>query len=182
VLLDYANLQAELKARLAGKRIHLKQGAITPRDFEVYTSGKNLIVGVTFNGDAPGLLLNTHGTIYFTGVPVFDPKTHILSIKDFNYTRQVDNILVHAATWVLQDSMRSQMQARMNWDLTPYVEKEKADSQNFLNKPLGKGFNMSGNLDDLNISDLQLQADGIVVGLVAQGKLAIAATQIIPGD
>jgi hypothetical protein len=173
VVLDYTALVHELKARLVGKRIHVDRGVIIPTDLEIYTSGHYLAVGVTFQGDAAGLLLDTRGTVYFTGIPVLDTKTNVVSVREFNYTRQVDNPLVHTATWVMRESLRSKLERHLAWDLNEAISKARADATRFLNRPLDKGLVMSGECTALQVSDLHLQTEGMIVELEARGHVTI---------
>jgi hypothetical protein len=173
VLADYRGLEAELREALAGRRIELERGAITPTDFRLYTSGRSLVIGVDFNGDAPGFWFDTRGTVYFTGEPRFDPQTRILSIEQFTFTRRLNNPLLSTATWVLQDSLRTQMQQRLTWDLGERLRQGAGRLSEQLNQPLGDELRLSGAVEHLNLTGIECRAEGIHIGLEARGQLKV---------
>jgi hypothetical protein len=173
VLADYRGLEAELRRELAGRRIELDRGAITPTDFRLYTSGRSLVVGVDFQGDAPGFWFDTRGTVYFTGEPRFDPQTRILSIERFAFTRRLNNPLLSTATWVLQDSLRAQMQQRLTWDLGERLREGAGKLSEQLNQPLGDELQLSGAVEHLNLTGIECRAEGIHIGLEARGQLKV---------
>ncbi|HXG29337.1 MAG TPA: DUF4403 family protein [Nevskiales bacterium] len=173
VLADYRGLEAELREELAGRRIVLDRGAITPTDFRLYTSGRRLVIGVDFNGDAPGFWFDTRGTVYFTGEPRFDPQTRMLSIEQFGFTRRLNNPLLSIATWVLQDSLRTQMQRRLTWDLGERLREGALRLSEQLNQPLGKELRLSGAVEHLNLTGIECRAEGIHIGLEARGQLKV---------
>ncbi|MGH8454184.1 MAG: DUF4403 family protein, partial [Nevskiales bacterium] len=177
VLADYKGLAAKLHEELAGRRIALARGAITPNDFTLYTSGHSLVIGVDFSGDAPGFWLDTRGTVYFTGEPHFDPETRILRIEDFHFTRRLNNPLLSTATWVLQDSLREQMQGRLAWNLNERLKDGARDLSAQLNKPLGDDLRLSGQVDHLNLTDIECRSEGIQIGLEARGQLKVTLAE-----
>ncbi len=171
VMAGYRGLEAELREALVGRRIELERGAITPTDFRLYTSGRSLVVGVDFNADAPGFWFDTRGTVYFTGEPRFDPQTRILSIEHFGFTRRLSNPLLSTATWVLQDSLRAQMQQRLTWDLGERLREGADKLSRQLNQPLGDELRLSGSVEHLNLTGVECRAEGIHIGLEARGQL-----------
>ncbi len=177
VLADYKGLADKLREELSGREIQLERGAITPTDFTLYTSGRSLVVGVEFSGDAPGFWLDTSGTVYFTGEPRFDPQTRILRIENFQFTRRLNNPLLLTATWVLHDSLREQMQARLRWDLNDRLHDGARDLSERLNKPLGKDLRLSGQVEHLNLTGVECRAEGIQIGLEVRGQLKVTVAE-----
>ncbi|MCI0354714.1 MAG: DUF4403 family protein, partial [Acidobacteria bacterium] len=175
VRLNYQGLLAELRAAQTGREIRLERGSVTLRDFEAYTSGRDLVLGVRFKGDAPGWWWDTLGTVYFTGTPVYDADTRQLRVENFNFTRQVDNPLVGTASWVLQDSLRQYLSQQLVWDATEHILRAQERFNQDLNRSLGEGFQLWGEISHLNFEDLRAEAEGLAVNLRAGGELAILA-------
>lgn len=174
VLLDFAGIDASLLHKLGGRRVQLNHGALVLRGFETYASGQRLVLGVQFQ--AQGLLgdwLNTRGSVYLTGVPHYDPATRVISVSDFNFTRQVDNPLVSFASWVLQDKLRQTLGQQLQWDATGEILDAQEDLNDDLNQPLGDGLYLAGELTQLQLLDMQLTARGIVLRFDAQGQAAL---------
>lgn len=176
VLADYQGLAAEMQRKLAGQEIKLERGAITPIGFVLYTSGRRLVVGVDFKSDAPGIWLDTRGTVYFTGEPRFDPQTRILRVENFQFTRRLNNPLVSTASWVLQDSLRQQMQQRLVWDMSARLEETASDLSDLLNRPLDDDLRLDGHVDYLNLTRVECRTEGIHIGLEARGWLKVTLT------
>jgi hypothetical protein len=173
VLADYRGLAAELNQALVGRRIELERGAITPTGFQLYSSGRSLVIGVEFHSDAPGFWLDTRGTVYFTGEPRFEPQTRILRIENFDFTRRLNNPLLSTATWVLQDSLRAQLQQRLVWDLGERLQAGARKLSEQLNQPLGDKLQLSGKVEQLNLTGIECRAEGIRIGLEARGQLRV---------
>lgn len=177
VVADYRGLTERLREALAGREIALDRGAITPTDFQLYTSGRNLVVGIEFRGDAPGFWLDTRGTIYFTGEPRFNAQTRVLSIENFQFARRLNNPLVSTATWVFQDSLRDRVRERLVWDLDERLREGARDLTEQINKPLDDGLKLSGEVEHLNLTGIHCQADGIRIGLEVRGQLKLTLAE-----
>jgi hypothetical protein len=182
VLADYGGLTAKLHDKLVGRRIGLDRGTVTPTDFTLYTSGRNLVVGVGFRGDAPGFLLDTRGTVYFTGEPNFDPQTRVLRIDNFRFTRRLNNPLLTTASWVLQDSLREQMQQRLVWDLGERLQHGAHALSAQLNKSLGNDLQLKGEVMRLNLTGVECLAEGIRIGLEVRGRLRVVMAETTPAS
>lgn len=170
---DYGGLTARLRENLVGRKIQLERGSITPTDFELYTSGRDLVVGVAFRGDAPGILLDTRGTVYFTGEPRFDPATKILTIENFGFTRRLSNPLLTGASWVLQDSLRREIQHSLRWELGSKLQEGAQELTARLNQPFGDHLTLAGSVHHLNLTGIECAAEGIRLGLEVRGTLKV---------
>lgn len=173
VLADYAGLARRMNEELSGREIQLERGAITPTGFTLYTSGRSLVVGIDFRGDAPGFWMDTRGTVFFTGEPRFDPSAQILRIENFQFTRRLNNPLVSTATWVLHDSLRQKMQERLVWDLRERLSDGARKLSGQLNQPLGDDLQMTGEVTQLSLTGIHCRLEGIQIGLKVRGHLKI---------
>ncbi|MGH8528488.1 MAG: DUF4403 family protein [Nevskiales bacterium] len=176
VFVNYEGLLTELRASQTGREIELPQGTVTLRDFEAYTAGRELVIGVSFKGDADGWWWDTQGKVYFTGVPAYDPDARQLRVDNFNFTREVDNPLVRSATWILQDRLRQEVAQQLVWDVTDSILRAQEEFNQDLNRSLGEGMQLWGEVIYLNFEDLRTEAEGMAVNLRAGGELAILPT------
>ncbi len=173
VFLNYEGLIAELRARQKGREIALPQGKVTLRDFEAYTAGRELVIGVSFSADAEGWWWDTLGKVYFTGVPAYDADARQLRVGNFNFTRRVNNPLVQSASWILQDRLRQEVARELVWDVTDTILRAQDEFNADLNRSLGEGMQLWGEVAYLNFEDLRTEAEGMAVNLRAGGELAI---------
>lgn len=180
ILADYVGLAEKMHEEISGRAIQLEQGSITPTGFTLYTSGRSLVVGIDFDGDAPGFWMDTRGTVYFTGEPRFDPSEQILRIENFQFTRRLNNPLVSTATWVLQDSLRQKMQEKLVWNLRERLTEGASKLSGQLNQPLGDDLVLTGEVSQLSLTDIHCREQGIQIGLQARGRLKVGLVQHEP--
>jgi hypothetical protein len=172
-LLEYSGIEEKLKSSLVGRRLQLPQGTIVPTDFSVYPSGDKLVLGVSFQGEGAGWWPDTSGTIYLAGKPAYDAATQLFRVEQFDFTRKLSNPVVAAAAWVLQDSLRDQLQQRLVYDLTETIDRAQSDLDVFLDRPLGDNLFMSGKVSDLAIAGIRLEKPGILIELETGGELTL---------
>lgn len=130
---DYAIVESEVMKSFAGKSFDIQGAAgkssIIINSIELYPSGNKLAVGVTFTADLPSKFFDTSGTIWLSGEPVVDPTGKILSLKDAMVTRQVDNGLWNVLSAAFQDTINSEIQKNLHYDLSADESKAIRDIQ-----------------------------------------------------
>lgn len=140
---DYAVVQSEMMKILAGKSFGIEgpagKSTITLKSLELYPSGNNLAIGVTFSADLPSRFFDSSGTVWLTGEPVVDPTGKVLSLKDATITRQLDNSLWDALTAAFQDTINSKIQSNLNYDLRADEAKAVQSIQTAVAEPLKTG-------------------------------------------
>ena len=167
----YDSIEKALKKSLKKKRVRLSRGSIVPTNVKLYTSGNGVALAVDFESDAPGVWLDTRGKLYLIGTPVYDPQTKVLRFDNFHFTREVNNPLVRATTWVLQESLRSELEQKLVFNFTKQIEKSRTDFAEYLNRPARKGLAITGRVDELGIEQVRLVKGGMDWRLKAQGDV-----------
>lgn len=131
--LDYAIVESEVMKTFEGKSFDIEgpggKSNVVLKSLELYPSGNKLAVGVTFTADLPSQFFDTSGTIWLSGEPVVDPTGKILSLKDATVTRQVDNGLWNALSAAFQDTINSEIQKNLHYDLSADEAKAIQDIQ-----------------------------------------------------
>ena len=180
VLIHYEGIRDALAERYLGQSFALEQGKLTIRDVRFYASGDKLVLGAQIDARAPNRLLNTRGWVYLEGRPVIDMDQMQLRVEQLNFTRRVNNPLVSSASWVLQDSLRNQLAQALTLELAEPIEKAKTSFQERINRPIGEGFSLAGNIKDISVDQLQPRDDYLLILLNTRGQVAIH-TQV-PSD
>lgn len=173
VLLDFEGIEQELRRTQSGRQITLDGGVIELHDFEVYASRERLVVGVEFIANAKGPWLDTRGKVYFTGVPSYDADTRTLSLSEFDFTQRVNNPLVHWASWILRDSLRADLARQLSWDATQPLLRAQDDLSGDLNRSLGNGLTLWGEVTGLDLQGLSLMRQGLELRFAARGELVL---------
>lgn len=173
VVLDYDGIADELRRTQAGRRIPVDGGAVVLRDFEVYAAGDRLVLGVEFEADGVGPWFDTRGRVYLTGIPRYDAAQRRLSLEQFDFTRRVDNPLVRLISWAVQTSLRDELQQKMHWDVTEDLLAAQEDLSEDLNRELGNGLSMWGEVSQLTLRQVGLTEQGIALEFEADGELAL---------
>lgn len=180
VLLNYAGMTQVLEQRYLGKTLALSQGEIEFLSFKLYSSDNKLVLGAKIKTHTSGRLLNSQGWLYLQGQPIYDPTLQQLQIRDFAFTRQIDNPLISSASWVLQDTLRDQLAAALSYDLSEQITEAKASMQKRINRPIDDGFVMSGNVTALNLDQIQPRANDLLIVLSTEGNIAISSQLSLP--
>lgn len=175
VRLNYAGMRKKILQAQSERTITLEEGELNIEDIKLYSSEQSLVVAARIIASSPTRLFNTRGWVYLVGRPVYDSEKRILYVEDLDFSRQVDNPLVSGASWVLQDSLRQRLRAHLQFDLHDRIEELKESANQSLNRPVGEGFFLAGDLQHLNLAYLLPQEDDLLLVLSAQGQLAISS-------
>ncbi|MGB1580558.1 MAG: DUF4403 family protein, partial [Nevskiales bacterium] len=114
------------------------------------------------------------------GKPVIDMDKLQLRVENLSFTRQVSNPLISSASWILQDSLRSQLAQALTLDLGEAFAKARASIAERINRPIGEGFRLAGEIDRISIDHLQPRDEDLLILLNTQGHIAIHTT--LPGE
>lgn len=176
VRINYSGLREQLIKEQAGRVVSLEQGQLTIQDLRLYTSENALVLAVRVAASSPHHIFNTRGWVYLVGRPVYDSEKRILYVEDLDFSRQVDNPLIGSASWILQDSLRQRLRSSLQFDLNERIEELRQSANERINRPLGEGFELNGELQNLNLVYLLPQQEELLIVLAAQGQLAISST------
>lgn len=140
---DYAVVQSEVMTRFAGKSFEFEgpggKSTVILNSLELYPSGDKLAIGVTFTADLPSRFFDSSGTVWLSGEPVVDPSGKVLRLKDATITRQLDNGLWNILTAALQDTINSEIQNNLHYDLSADETKAVQNIQAAVADPLKTG-------------------------------------------
>ena len=113
------------------------------------------------------------GTLYLTGLPVYDSITHYIRVDDLQFDLKTKNILLKSAKWLLSDKIRKEMQKAMNIDLKPQMADAKKMMNEALNTQYDYGVTLKGKIKELKITDYQLRSQELWVRTFLSGDLKV---------
>jgi hypothetical protein len=145
---------------LAGRKIVFEKVQLTKE-------ADLLKVRVETSGDYKGALV-------LKGLPVFDPVTKQVSVKNLEFNLDTTNLLLKSAKWLLNGLLVNKLEGDLTYNLEEDLGGLKTLLQNQLNAlELQDGINLMTNLQDLAVNDMQLQEDSILVKVEVNGSIKV---------
>jgi hypothetical protein len=167
VFADYATINSRLKRMLVGQRIDTPLGEpITITDAELYGSGNKLIVAVKVKG-------GVNGTLYSTGVPVFDEANRSVKFKNLDFTLDTKNMLVRGAERFWRETLLEKMESEIFVDLTEPLMLMQTRLNRALTRELAPGARLEGRFTKLVPAGIYPVTGGIEVQMIAQGTVRL---------
>jgi hypothetical protein len=114
------------------------------------------------------------GTMYLTGMPYFNAKDTTLRVKNLKFDLKSRNLWMKSANWLfngkIERSLTEAIAIPFNSDIR---EIERLLSSYLNHQKLGYGFELSGKLSNITVSDLFLAPESVKANLVFSGKLSL---------
>ena len=146
----------------------------------IRTSGKSIVQrrkGESYHESCVVPTVRHHGSIngsvYFKGIPTYNPVTKSIYLENFDYDLDTRNLLLRTANWMFQGVFAKNMQQALTFNIAGQVDEMKKQVQANLNKTVSKGVAMSGNLTDLSPDKVYMTPNSIIAVINASGKLNV---------
>lgn len=177
VTVGYEVLERELETALSVGRQWTPSGGdamLTVHDVEVYPSSPNLVVGVAFTADVPNALFDTTARVYLWGTPIANGVDRELRVKDLDFVVMADNSIVEAASELFGEELIRRVGDELVFDFGADYDRLFATVNNGVNRELGDGIQMGGNVNFIEIEENVLMLeDHLQVGVVSGGEVAV---------
>jgi Domain of unknown function (DUF4403) len=155
--------------QFVGQNYEFQNGAykIKVTGMDIYGQNEKLVVKVDMTG-------SLNGTVYFKGVPWYDPATRMVSLKNLDYDLNTRSLLVKTANWLLQGRFTRQIEQQFVFPIGPQMDElQKTLKQQLATRNLTKGVVMAGQLEDLAPDQVYLTPTSLVALVMAKGKIEI---------
>jgi hypothetical protein len=140
---------------------------ITVKSLDVYGNDEKLII-------AAGLQGSLNGTVYFTGIPVFNRENKMLEIRNLDYELDTKNKLLKTASWLAHGKFVKILSESFKFPLAPQIEQaKKAIQDNLTHYQLAKGIFLRGKLETLEPKDVFITPNSIIATLEATGTVDV---------
>lgn len=156
-------------AQFVGKMFDFKEGKykIEVTGVDIYGQNDKLVIKAGLKG-------SINGVIYLKGIPYYDAKTRLLSLKDVDYDLNTRSVLVQTANWLLQGRFAKQIEQQFVFPVGPQIEEaQKAIRQQLTTRKVAKGVDFGGRLDALDPDQVYLTPTSLVALIVAKGHAEI---------
>ena len=147
--------------------------AVTVEEVDVYPSSPSLAVGLHFTADLREETLDTSGVVYLSGRPVVDSEERVVRVESLDFAAATDNRLVNLAGQIFGEGLGARIQDRLTFDFGADYERLLAAVNEGLNRDLGGGVHIAGDLDFVRVEEVLMLEEHLYVGVTAAGDMEI---------
>jgi hypothetical protein len=166
-VVSHAVASEELLKQLLGKRFYRGRNFIEVTGARVYGTGSDTaVVEIRFVGSAKG-------RVFFTGHPMYDNVTGVLSIPDLEFDVATKNVVLKLAEWLLHDDAREFVRQYARWNASAAVSQARRQLTAAINRELGPGLRLSGNLDAVTPLGVWVSPSEFSVRVRADGAVSL---------
>lgn len=168
VSFDEINKQAA--TFLVGKTFEQGKRKVKVERVNIYGSNGKLVAETQLSG-------SLKGTLYFTGVPSYNPSDSTVVINEFDYDISTKNFLVKSASWLYQDGFRKLIAQNLKWS----IKNDMKEINHLLNSTLSsytiqEGVLLKGTVNKLLPGSIVINPSGITTEITANGRLGLTIT------
>jgi len=171
----YAALSNVANGYLEGRRFELSEGFIKQhiiiKRCNILSHADKIAVQVQFSG-------SFSGTLYFTGIPYYNPALQRIELQNFAYDLNTTNFLLKGAKWLFNKVILEEIQKHTVLDLSAYFTKATNAVHAVLNKELTKGVQAEGALDAIVITGIEPQQSGLLIKSQCSGRLKLTLSEL----
>lgn len=165
--IPFAEINSHAAQYLGGQTFTQGKRSVKVESVNIYGSNGKMVAEARLSG-------SFRGTVYFKGVPAFNPMDSTLILRDFDFDLSTRNVLVKSAAWLYQGGFRNMIARQMVWPLAPEIRTIFGEANRQLrNFRLADGVFLRGQLERFSVDDILLTPDGIRPYLSAEGKINI---------
>jgi hypothetical protein len=164
---NYANRTYE------GVAVHaIRLGAAAAADGRV-----SIELNVTYRAS---LLKRYSGLVYLEGTPRYDPATRTVTLQNLDYSLDPrrKNPFVRIADRLAHDRLRSSLAGSAHWSVAPQIDAIRAEITRAMMRPLAPDVMMHGRVDAIEPGSVMLDANGIVLHVLATGSAEVEITAL----
>ena len=154
---------------LIGQNFSFKEGKynVGVTEIDIYGDQDKMVIKAGLKG-------SINGSIYYKGVPAYDPTTKSVYLQNFDYDLKTKNLLVSTANWFFQGKFAKNMKDALTFKIGGQIDEMKKQMQaNLTNNKVAKGITLNGNISELTPDKVYLTPNSIIAVINANGKLDI---------
>jgi hypothetical protein len=164
--LDYDSLSKQLFEMMKSESFAMGKDKINITALRLFPAGEKLGIEMGFAGTKKGVF-------FLLGSPKFDNAKNVLALKNVEYDLSTKNVLIKAAKWMLDETIRKKLETQMVFDMSDLVNLTKKSINESLNQTMGNGIKTQGKLKSLELVDWSLQKDAIWVRAKTLGDIGV---------
>lgn len=135
--------------------------------FRMYGTEGRMAIETTVTG-------SIKGTMYLTGIPYFNSRDTTLQVKNLKFDLKTRNLWMKSASWLFNGKIERTLTEAIAIPFNSDIREMEHLLSGYLNhQKLGYGFELSGKLSKISVSDLMLTPESVKANLVFSGKLSL---------
>ena len=152
---------------LIGQNFSFKEGKynVGVTEIDIYGEQEQMVIKAGLKG-------SINGSIYYKGIPTYNPNNQTIYLENFDYDLKTKNVLISTANWFFQGKFAKNMKEALTFKIGGQIDEMKKQMQaNLTNNKVAKGITLNGNLNDLKPEKVYLTPNSIIAVINANGKL-----------
>lgn len=174
-LVTYEEAERLMQQSVVGERYESGRRYVIVNDVELFGQEEELVVNVNLSG-------SYNGNIYLEGRPVFNPDRNAIDVEDLEYDLDTRNFLVRTAGWLLQSTLKRQIQSNLDflleYNLQDLQDQLQAQLEGY---ELAPGIRLSGQMREVNLYDAYLVPEGMRVNVAIRGRIGLNVAGLLEG-
>ncbi len=164
---DISFVEAEQMAKnlVVGQVFNPGGKTIKVENLQLFAQNDKMIVNTKFSGDYTG-------SLYLIGTPKFDAQKNTIYLDNVDYDLQTKSFLLNSANWLFDKTILKKMKEACVFPLDANVLAFKTMMNDQLkNYRMNANVSIKGAVENLKVTDIQLQKDKIKIWVTSKGKL-----------
>jgi hypothetical protein len=165
ITVDYGRINQRLGQEMIGQEFRAPTGDIVKVEgVQLYGSGDKLILAMRMSG-------GINGTVYATGLPLFEEGLGLLRFADLDFTVDTRNVLVRSANWMFHENILATLRSEAFIDLSGQLQTMRSRLETALQRDMGPAGRMQGEVTALRPVGIYPVEGGVEVHMVAEGSM-----------
>lgn len=165
--LSYIEMQTIASKYLVDKIFQIGSRSIKVTKIAVFPAGDKIALQAEVEGDVKG-------TIYFTGVPVYDSVTAEIKLDKIDFDIRTRNVLHKTASWLLNGTINRKIGEKLVFPIQKDVEEAKQQINEYLNNTkLTPELTLNGKIVRLGFGEIKILNDGLLIPIELGGNLKV---------
>lgn len=164
---SYDSLSSYVNKAFKGYEFELKNKKIVVTQLSIFgTQDSKMVLKMSFDGAKNGVL-------YLIGTPKLDAENQRIFLEEVDFDVKTKSLLLKSAKWLFNNRIIEEIKKNAIFDIAPMLYDAKKTINKELNRTLTKGIDMNGNIADISIKDLFLDARNLIVRTNFKGELKL---------
>lgn len=163
--ISFAEAEQIAKNLVVGQVFNPGGKTIRVENLQLFAQNDKMVVNTKFTGDYAG-------SLYLIGTPKFDGQKNTIYLDNVEYDLQTKAFLLKSATWLFDKTILKKMKEACVFPLDANVLAFKTMMNDQLkNYRMNSNVSIKGAVEDIKVTDIQLQKDKIKIWVTSKGKL-----------
>jgi hypothetical protein len=163
---SYDSINKQINKELMGYKIPIKRKLLIVDSVQIIGHyNQKLFVKVCFSG-------TRHGVFFLSGTPEIT-REQFLVVSDLAYDVKTKSVLLKTAKWIFDKRILGLLSTSSKFDLKPFLTEATSSINQHVNTTLDEGVYLSGSIDKLLLSGLQLGTTGLFLNTEVSGNLKL---------